>query len=154
MGVLVRFATVARGTTHPSYALLNHRESSRGRHTSVRESDTVSSTRSSIVHRLRRVPAHLANIDLQARRFFHLPPRSTTLARLFVRPVHLPSISSTLSSLRKICLPTTLRHPRVLLQPPSLQPISLENNPPPLESRTRSPHRHIASTAACLPARI
>ena len=65
MGVLVRFATVALGTTYPSSALFGHRESSRGRCLLIRESESVSNTRSSIIHRLRRVPAHLANIALR-----------------------------------------------------------------------------------------
>jgi hypothetical protein len=67
VGVPVRFATVAQGTTQPAFTLFDHRDPSTGSCNSIRESDSVSCTRSSIVHRLRRVPAHLANIDLPAR---------------------------------------------------------------------------------------
>jgi len=155
VGVLVRFATVGRGTTHPSYAWPNHREPSRGRSPLIRESDSVSRTRDSIVHRSRRVPAHLANIDLSRRvRFFHLRPRSITINTLFVPPITFPSTTSTFSSLRTLCLPITLTHPRVLPQPPSAPPITLENSPPRPVRPTRSQHLHTASTAACLQTRI
>jgi len=94
VGVLVRIATVARGTTHPSSALLNHREPSRGRSTSIRESDLLSTIRDSIDHRSRRVPAHLANIDLSRRVALLSPSTPEHNSRQTLCPPNHPSLDT------------------------------------------------------------